>query len=163
MGISMDVSEARTKARELMNSHGLNDWYLAFGTSHRRLGSTVLRTKTIRLSRPMVEINDWHDVRLVVLHEIAHVLTFQQYGTRVNPHGPEWRRNARKIGASPTHTSHVTNVPKPRYRATCPICGHEYAKSQRPVKYVYTCNARHPGADALVWVDSTTGERVESK
>jgi SprT protein len=34
---------------------------------------------------------------ITYLHEVAHLLTFQQYQHRVNPHGTEWKNNFKKI------------------------------------------------------------------
>lgn len=31
------------------------------------------------------------------LHEVAHLVTFEQYGHKANPHGAEWKLNFRKV------------------------------------------------------------------
>jgi SprT protein len=34
---------------------------------------------------------------ITFLHEIAHLLTFEEFKNRVNPHGKEWKRNFQKL------------------------------------------------------------------
>jgi len=37
-----------------------------------------------------------------VPHEVAHVLAYRRYGSRIRAHGPEWQRIMRELGAEPT-------------------------------------------------------------
>ena len=36
---------------------------------------------------------------LTYIHEVAHLLTFQQYRKRINPHGKEWKKNFKELMA----------------------------------------------------------------
>ena len=37
-----------------------------------------------------------------VPHEVAHVLAYRRYGLRIRPHGPQWQRIMRQLGAEPS-------------------------------------------------------------
>jgi SprT protein len=37
-----------------------------------------------------------------VPHEVAHVLAYHRHGPNIRPHGPEWQRIMRQLGAEPT-------------------------------------------------------------
>ena len=45
--------------------------------------------------------NDLNEYAFLVtyLHEIAHLVTFDEYGRKVSPHGHEWKTNFRKVSS----------------------------------------------------------------
>ena len=94
----MDLVQARKLARSLMNAHGLTDWRLMFDHARRRFGACHYLKKMITLSRTLTHLNDEHQVRDTVLHEIAHALT------PGDGHGPRWKAKCREIGANPKRT-----------------------------------------------------------
>lgn len=69
----MEKVAAATLARSLMNQHGLTEWTFRF---HARWdGNWCCYTeKMITLSEPLARRSDPFEVRLIMLHEIAHAL-----------------------------------------------------------------------------------------
>ncbi len=49
---------------------------------------------------------------ITYLHEVAHLITYDEYGRSVNPHGDEWKNNFRKV-SQPVLSSNV--FPEPVY------------------------------------------------
>ena len=60
---SMELQAAYTMAREMLNSHGLHEWDLAYDRARRRAGLTNFTTGTISLSRPLTQLFSEEDVR----------------------------------------------------------------------------------------------------
>ena len=92
-------------ARECMDSHGLEDWTLAFVESRRRLGDCQFRDRLIRIARHHALEESDESIRDTVLHEIAHALAGPEAG-----HGPLWKTVARRIGATPMAKAYETDA-----------------------------------------------------
>lgn len=63
---------------------------------------------------------------MVLLHEMAHLLTFLQYGNAVQPHGHEWQDNYRRLLALHAEAGHFPDESLPslrRYTAQLPLYG----------------------------------------
>ncbi len=90
------LAEVAHQARELMNSHGLQNWSLGFNSSLRQLGICNYRRKQILLSRMQSVLRTPEETTDVILHEIAHALAGWEAG-----HGPKWKAIASRIGATP--------------------------------------------------------------
>lgn len=154
--IGMDERHARQLAEHLMRQHGLLDagWRFAWGHGHRRLGSVQVRagctgppTRTLRLSRHLVDLNDEPVVRDVILHEIAHALVGVENG-----HGPAWRAACRRIGARPQRLADASvRVPTPPLALVCGQCQTIVAKRyRRPVRrWLARAYCRHCGPASL--------------
>lgn len=62
------------------------------------LGDYRNPTKVQPLHRISVNANlNPYSFLITLLHEIAHMLTFVNYGPKVSPHGPEWQAQYRRI------------------------------------------------------------------
>lgn len=134
---TMNTEKAKQKALSLMEDHGLTDWSFKFDRSLRRFGLCSFGKKTISLSRPLTELNEEPQVTDTILHEIAHVLAGPEAG-----HGPQWKRVAREIGATPKACYTFENVthPKTRYYLECPSCGLKYNRVKKPsTKKSFAC------------------------
>ena len=92
-----------TLARDLMDSHGLHGWTLAFVESRRRLGDCWYDQMLIRIARRHAIEDREAAIRDTVLHEIAHALAGPKAG-----HGPLWKAIARRIGATPRAKAYDT-------------------------------------------------------
>lgn len=117
------VADSRTLALELMDKFGLiqNGWKFRFINSTRNLGRCDYKKKLIELERSHCVRHSDKDVKDTILHEIAHALHYIEFianggtdeqffkrkwtGKRwcrvIRPHGPEWKRYARMVGADP--------------------------------------------------------------
>lgn len=89
------------------------------------LGMSYPERGLIRLNRTLLEED--HDLLKVVLcHELAHVVIFRRYGKSARPHGPEWRALMRAAGFEPnvnlSSSGRSASRQKRRYRHTCPVC-----------------------------------------
>lgn len=110
-----------------MRKHSLIEagWRFAWGHGRRRLGSAEVRrsatgqeTRTLRLSRHLVDLNDESAVREIILHEIAHALAGLEHG-----HGPAWRETCRRLGAAPRRLADAAvQTPAAPLAVWCPGC-----------------------------------------
>ena len=126
----MKPLEAYALGRELMDKHNLKDWEFTLDDSVRRFGCCKYRSKTISLSKKIVELNGVEAVRDTILHEIAHALT--PYAG----HGLGWKAMCRAIGAKDRrcYTSEEVVTPKPKFKAVCDRCKREFFRNRRPRK-----------------------------
>ena len=128
----MDLSEAKELAVSLMCKHALvsKGWSFQFDESVRRFGLCSYRTKTISLSRTLVELNPIEQVRDTILHEVAHALA----GPTAK-HGRVWQLMAQSIGAKPErcYSSDEVQTPTAPWQAVCQFC-HRVIKRHRMSK-----------------------------
>ena len=130
----VDPDAARALARELMDRHGLDAWSFRFDRARRRLGCCRYDSRTITLSRHLVQLNPVEVVRDTILHEIAHALT---PGAK---HGPAWRARAVALGAAPRAcvSADAVTLPPAPYVLVCNVCGARIARYRRPRRR-YVC------------------------
>lgn len=146
----MDYSRAQKLVLDLVAAHGLTDWRVQFDTAKKRLGQCRYDTKTLSFSKPLILVNDEHELIDTVLHEIAHAFAGPTAG-----HGPEWRKVARRLGARPEATSSNAKMVPGRYQGIC-SCGRTFQKYRAPrtVRLCAACRGR------IAWVDTETGRDV---
>lgn len=92
----MNAHEAVTLALDILDTYHLTDWHVQLDRSVRRFGVCRHRTKTIGLSRALVELNDRAEVEDTIRHEVAHALAGPDAG-----HDQHWKNMARHTGARP--------------------------------------------------------------
>lgn len=83
------------------------------------IGRAMLEDMVLELN-PLLLGRNPEEMRGVVVHELAHLVTTKRYGFTVNPHGAEWKALMRASGES-TRATHTLNVDglrakKPRRR-----------------------------------------------
>ena len=122
----MEVPEALTLARRLLDEHGLREWAVGLNRNVRRMGVCRYRHKRIELSEPYVRLNDLDEVTDTIKHEIAHALVGPGRG-----HGPEWQAMAKKLGCTPRATGDAA-MPLGKWRAVCGGCGDHFHRHRRP-------------------------------
>ena len=69
-----------------------------------RLGRAYYRTCSIRLHAQLLEPERAALLREVLAHEAAHLAADMLHGSRIRPHGREWRETFRAIGFTPRVT-----------------------------------------------------------
>lgn len=89
----MNQPETARLANELLMKHDLDDWTFGFDNAKARFGATHFRTKTITLSRVLLPYRSDGEIKMTLLHEVAHVLAGHKAG-----HGPKWRAICLSIG-----------------------------------------------------------------
>jgi predicted SprT family Zn-dependent metalloprotease len=121
----MKLSDAREFSVLLIQEH-LSDkgWLFSFNNRKSYLGICDAKRKTIYLSIPYTEINDWLIMKNTVLHEIAHALEWESH--KRMSHSRVWQKYCLQIGARPQRINNlVKNIPKMKYKCICPHCGYE--------------------------------------
>jgi predicted SprT family Zn-dependent metalloprotease len=149
----MDIGEARTLARQLMDEHKLAGWLLELDQSKVRFGYCNYRRRVISLSAPLIILNNHDKVKDTILHEIAHALTPDAF------HGRKWRLTAQAIGARPIacYNSADVQTPAAPWHAICPKCHRDikrYRMSRALLTGKYYCKCVNLPADEhlfLTW------------
>lgn len=127
----MNLETAKKEAISLMNKYGLLDsgWQFEFDNAKRRFGCCKYRSKRITLSKYLVELNEFAEVKNTILHEIAHALVGSRHG-----HDWVWKQKALEIGCDGNRCySHKdVNRVKGNFVAICGTCGHEHYRFKKP-------------------------------
>jgi predicted SprT family Zn-dependent metalloprotease len=132
----MTLHQAKHKARELMNQHGLSEWKFEFDRAKRRYGLCSYSRKTISLSAHLVPLNSDEETIDTILHEIAHALSWIKYNHR--GHGAIWKMVCRQIGARPErcYSSAKVSQPKPKYLLIHKETKEVFARYYKAPKYL---------------------------
>lgn len=80
------------------------------------IGRAMLEDMILELN-PLLLGRNPEEMRGVVVHELAHLVTTKRYGFTVNPHGAEWKSLMRVSGES-TRATHTLNVDGLRAKPT---------------------------------------------
>jgi len=123
----MTQNEIERLARQLMADHGFSHIPLRWSNGKRILGAVRFLRVThqpidLTLSKIMLPLLPEDQVRDVILHEIAHLMTPGE------GHGPRWKAACRQIGAKPERTTTVPQEVKAataKHTLVCQKCGHE--------------------------------------
>ncbi|NYD43179.1 SprT-like domain-containing protein [Nocardioides panaciterrulae] len=144
----MDLTEAATMGRRLLDEHGLGDWTLVFDRAKRRAGVCRAGVRQIGLSAPLTRLHPVAEVRDTLLHEIAHALVGPSHG-----HDQAWRAVARRIGCTGERCVSA-DVPalEGDWVGTCPA-GHRVTRHRRPQRPASCrdCAPRFDLAHLLSW------------
>src|SRR5574339_262067 len=95
------TEEKMRAARALMNEHGLSQWALVLERNKFAAGVTYHELHEIHVSLEVTELNDWAQVKRIIIHEMAHALTPDVHGEQAKDptgHTPEWRLRAIALG-----------------------------------------------------------------
>lgn len=137
----MNLNEALTLAKSLMDQHGLTGWRFEFDRATRRFGVTKYGRRTIGLSKALTELNGAAEVKNTILHEIAHAKVGPGYG-----HGGIWRDMARSIGCDAKRCYGLAVIkPAHKYIGTCPKCGFQTARNRRTNSACSKCCNQYNG------------------
>lgn len=122
----MNEHEALTLARRMMDAHGLGHWSVELDHARRRAGSCQHRHRRLTLSRHFLRLNDEAEIRMTVLHEMAHALAGPGQG-----HGPVWRRICQGLGGDGRRCGDF-RMPEGAWVAVCPGCQTRHSRCRRP-------------------------------
>lgn len=143
----MKLEKAQRLTYFLMQKHGLlNRWKFRWHNKKRSLGTCSYTKKIIYLAKWYTELNEQSEVQDTILHEIAHALCYEKYGSKGIGHGKLWKNICREIGAIPRScTTSKLNRPKNHYKYSEHCCGVTYGRHrlQKNAKYFCPkCNRR---------------------
>ena len=92
-----------------------------------KAGVAYLQRNEIRLNPILLQENSAQFIQQVVLHELAHLITFQMFG-HVKPHGAEWQKVMNEVFHLPADTCHqfdVSNVQGQTFAYRCACQTHQ--------------------------------------
>lgn len=82
-------------------------------------GQALQRDNCIRVNATLFRENVEHYLRQTVGHELAHLICWHIHGSRVRPHGPEWRHVMEVLGL-PALRCHSYDTARSRGRRMLP-------------------------------------------
>jgi len=153
----MELRLAEQLVKQLMQVHGISPSLFKFTNARNQLGVCKWKRdwdgsiicKAIGLSRFLVVLNDEQQVKLTMLHEIAHALVGYNHG-----HDRVWKLKVMEIGGNPSRTNGTAVMPKGRYKGTCDVCGKVFYK-HRAGKHVRNGGYRHTvDGGNIIYVDT---------
>ena len=174
----MNRADIVTLARNEMNKHGLINWSIRFIRSKSFAGFCHTHTWNadprrsfgrIELSTDFFDVFEDHDIMEIILHEIAHALTEDEYveiktGKRQGRkrrivHGKTWKANARRIGAKGDRCVRAAaKQPESRYKGVCPnghiSHGHRLTHSAKHNTSCSQCSNKFSRDYMLNWYDN---------
>lgn len=97
---------------------------------NKRLRSTAgrawIRESWIELNPLLIGYGE-DEVRLTLLHELAHLMAHERHGRTISAHGPEWRQACADLGIPGASATHRLPLPRRqvarRFYYECPSCG----------------------------------------
>ena len=145
----MEFIDIKPLGIELMNKHNLiaDGWSFKFDNAKRRLGYCSYRKKIVSVSIHISPLLSENELRILILHEIAHALVGKKHG-----HDSVWKAKAIEIGSDGKRLYHGEVRIKPKYKGTCPVYGHVITKHKRNVTSCISCGQKKFNRNYLfVW------------
>ena len=138
-------------ARSTMDAHGLQEWQFRFDGGKNRFGQCNYSTKTISMSRALVEVNTPDRCMNTLLHEIAHALVGRSHG-----HDRVWQIKARAIGCDgKARYSSANTVTVHKWEGVCPNCGITTKAHRRNLRGVCArCYNTGKGSYSFQWSEA---------
>jgi predicted SprT family Zn-dependent metalloprotease len=121
----MELAKAKAITLEMIEKH-CPEYGFRWNNKKRALGTCDYVDKKIELSRHTVRINDEEMIRDIIIHEVAHALTYGHH------HDSVWRAKAIELGGSGTRRSENAKSVKGKYQFTCKDCGYVSYMYRKP-------------------------------
>lgn len=135
----MELATALEMGRALMREHKLIEQGWCLKVDHfatRRLGQCRPARREIGLTKSYIELNEEHEIRSTMLHEIAHALVGCHHG-----HDAVWKAKAIELGDDGHRCSSTAKVAPARFIGRCGQ-GCEFPRDVR-WRGVRTCRRHH--------------------
>ena len=144
------TAQALTKrGRDLLHAAGAPDLAahlrVRWNARMRSTAGTAFPDKALITLNPRLREFGDEEIDRTLRHELAHLLAHHRAGRRrILPHGPEWRRACRVLGAPDEPRCHNLPLPcrklRPRHFYRCPHCAMELRRV-RPLRSRSACLA----------------------
>lgn len=121
-------------AIKLFSINNLKDWRIELRNSKRFFGWCLNEEKVIVLAEEFVRDASPSEIKIVLLHEIAHALTPEDCR-----HGNAWKAKATELGIKPETTPKIQFSFSRRLYADCTKCKLRYQRHRRPSKDIVCC------------------------
>jgi len=89
---------------------------VTFDLRGQAAGQARYRDGRIRLNRELLMRYPDDFIGQTIPHEFAHLVTHRLYGSKVRPHGKEWRQVVERLGGKPERTHRYAVTPSRTYR-----------------------------------------------
>ncbi len=108
------LNQLLVEYQEICWSYGLelSPPVFEISNSRKEVGSYHPSTRTLRLSRYLIEENTWAVTLQVLKHEMAHQLCAEQFGGREKGHGADFQRGCRLLGVEPEFCRAQSSLPE---------------------------------------------------
>ena len=127
----MELGTAVALTLNFLSEHKLLEqgWRVKLSKGSRRLGACYWSKKLIKLSRHHVLNGTDAEITDTIRHEVAHALAGP-----LAKHGPEWKRWAIRLGATPRATARSVSYEMPyKFVLFCPGCNSDIQKRRNRV------------------------------
>lgn len=131
---ALDMSRAELRRLSLAD-RWLHEWRIEANPRLKRaLGRCHYRKKLLELSEAFIDANDWHAVRDVLLHEVAHAMA------PGDGHGAQFAKACRMLGVSNRACGRLSDYDgaAPTWATVCTCCGKRTGESfrKRPARSI---------------------------
>lgn len=96
------------RIQAVLSERGIDDWGVRFNTAYTVIGVANYRTRQITIANPLLMESESESLD-TAMHEAAHVIA----GPSAK-HGPEWKRVALELGASPKSSTKSVRLERPK-------------------------------------------------
>lgn len=95
-----------------------------FNQRGKAAGTAHLQRNLIKINPILFIKNRDEFFKQVIPHEVAHLITFQLYGSNVRPHGKQWQAIMTEVFKCPADTTHQLDISEVagkqfNYRCSC--------------------------------------------
>lgn len=100
--ITFTINNIKVWTKSVLNECGVRRWNVKYDDNDKYLGLTDFENKSIIFSKYWVtyflEKNNQEEIKRLILHEIAHVLTIMQDPFTTRLHGKLWKGYCKLLG-----------------------------------------------------------------
>ncbi len=122
--------------------------YLRLDLKGETAGQAWIEKRHLRFNPVLMKENREHFLKQTVAHEVAHLLAYDIYGSRIRPHGREWQSVMSNVFQLPADRCHSYNTQKSSRRnwlyqcqcqgKTIPLGTTRHNRSQKGTVYLCT-------------------------